>query len=88
MSELLIELFNHLMERDNDAIQMQNKVNLELERMLIPYKDKFTEEEKEKFYNLLYDLCYIAEREATLYGIKLMMRLFLMLQVQVLDYLA
>ena len=47
--------------------------------MLIPYKDKFTEEEKEKLYNFLYDLSYVAEREGTLYGIKLMMKLFLML---------
>lgn len=79
MSELLIELFNHLMERDNDAIQMQNKVNLELEGMLIPYKDKFTEEEKEKAYTMFYDIAYIAEREGVLYGVKLMMKLFLML---------
>ena len=74
MNELLIELYNHLMERDNDAIKMQNRVNLELERMLIPYKKELMEEEKEKMYNLFFDIIYIAEREATLYGIKLMMK--------------
>ena len=79
MSDLWIEIFNHFMEADNDAIKMQNRVNLELERMLIPYKDKFTEEEKEKAYTFLYDVAYIAEREAMLYGIKLMMKLFLMM---------
>ena len=77
MSELLIEIYNHLMERDSDAVKMQNKINTEMERMLIPYKDKLSEEEKEKMYAFLYDLSYIAEREATLYGIKLMMRLML-----------
>ncbi|MBQ6886059.1 MAG: hypothetical protein IJN54_00895 [Lachnospiraceae bacterium] len=77
MSELLVEIFNHLLERDEDAKEMQNKVNLELERMLIPYKNKFTEEEKEKAYTFLYDIVYISEREAVLYGIKLMMKLFL-----------
>ena len=77
MSELLVELYNHLMEMDKDAIQMQNKVNLELERMLIPYKDKFTEEEKEKAYTFLYDVAYTAEREGALYGIKLMLKLML-----------
>lgn len=77
MSELLVEIFNHLLERDEDAKEMQNKVNLELERMLIPYKQKFTEEEKEKVYTFLYDVAYISEREAMLYGIKLMMKLFL-----------
>ncbi len=77
MSELLVELYNHLMETDTDAIKMQNRVNLELERMLIPYKHKFTEEEKEKAYTFLYDVAYIAEREAMLFGIKLMMRLML-----------
>ena len=77
MSELLVEIFNHLLERDEDAKEMQNKVNLELERMLIPYKHKFTEEEKEKAYTFLYDVAYTAEREATLYGIKLIMRLML-----------
>ena len=77
MTELLTELYNHLMEQDSDAIKMQNRVNLELERMLIPYKDKFTEEEREKVYNFLYDVAYTAEREGTLYGIKLMMRLML-----------
>ena len=77
MSELLIEIYNHLMERDSDAVKMQNKISTEMERMLIPYKDKLSEEEKEKMYAFLYDLSYIAEREATLYGIKLMMRLML-----------
>ncbi|MBQ3544398.1 MAG: hypothetical protein IJA34_05350 [Lachnospiraceae bacterium] len=77
MSELLIELFNHLMERDSDAVKMQNRINTEMERMLIPYKDKLSEEETEKIYAFLYNLSYIAEREATLYGIKLMMRLML-----------
>lgn len=77
MSELLVEIYNHLLERDEDAKEMQNKVNLELERMLIPYKNKLTEEEKEKAYTFLYDVAYIAEREATLYGMKLMMKLFL-----------
>ena len=32
---------------------MQNRVNLELERMLIPYKDKIPEEEKEKIYTFI-----------------------------------
>ena len=77
MSELLVELYNHLMEMDKDAIKMQNRVNLELERMLIPYKDKFTEEEKEKAYTFLYDVVYTAEREGALYGIKLMLKLML-----------
>ena len=77
MKELLVEIYNHFLERDEDAKEMQNKVNLELERMLIPYKDKFTEEEKEKAYTFLYDVAYISEREAMLYGIKLMMRLML-----------
>lgn len=79
MSELLIEIYNHLMERDSDAVKMQNKINTEMERMLIPYKDKLSEEEREKMYTFLYDLSYIAEREGVLYGIKLVMRLLLIL---------
>lgn len=79
MSEFWVEIFNHILEIDTDAIKMQNRVNQELERMLIPYKDKFTEEEKEKVYTFLYDVAYISEREGVLYGFKLMMRLFLML---------
>lgn len=79
MSELWIEIYNHLMEMDKDAIKMQNRVNLELERMLIPYKDKISEEEKEKIYTFLYDIAYTAEREGALYGIKLVIKSFLML---------
>lgn len=79
MSELLVEIYNHLMETDSDAKEMQNRVNLEMERMLIPHKSKLSEEEREKMYAFLYDLSYIAEREATLYGIKLMMKLMLKL---------
>ena len=75
MSELWIEIYNHLTERDADAIKMQKTVDIEMERMLIPYKNELTEEEKEKMYTLLYDVIYIAEREATLYGIKLLMKL-------------
>lgn len=77
MSELLIEIYNHLMESDSHAVKMQNRINIEMERMLIPYKDKLSEEESEKMYAFLYDLSYIAEREATLYGIKLMIKLML-----------
>ena len=79
MSELLIEIYNLLMERDYDAIKMQKAVDTEMERMLIPYKNKLSEEDLEKLYYLLYDVIYVAEREATLYGIKLMMKLLLML---------
>ena len=79
MKELLVEIFNHFLERDEEAKEMQNRVNLELERMLIPYKNNFTEEEKEKekVYTFLYDVAYTAEREGTLYGLKLLMRLML-----------
>lgn len=77
MSELLVEIYNHFMERDSDAIKMQNKVNKEMERMLVPYKDKLSEEEKEKLHYLLYDVIYVAEREAAFYGIKLMLKLML-----------
>lgn len=77
MSELWIEIYNYLTERDTDAINMQKTVDIEMERMLIPYKDNLSEEEKEKMYTFLYDVIYIAEREATLYGIKLMMKLML-----------
>ena len=35
MSELWIEIYNHLTERDADAIKMQNAVNTEMERMLV-----------------------------------------------------
>lgn len=78
MSELWIEIYNHLTEIDADAIKMQKAVDIEMERMLIPYKDKLSEEEKEKMYTLLYDVIYVAEKEATLYGIKLMLKLLLM----------
>ena len=79
MTELFIEIFNIILERDENAKEMQNRVNMEIERMLIPYKNELTEEEKEKVYTFLYDVAYISEREAVLYGVKLMMRLFLML---------
>ena len=77
MSELLIEIYNHLMERDKDAIKMQNKVNTEMEQILVSYKDNLSEEELEKLNYLLYDVLYVAEREAILYGIKLIMKLLL-----------
>lgn len=77
MSELWTEIYNLLMERDYDAIKMQKAVDTEMERMLIPYKNKLSDEEKEKMYTFLYDVIYVAESEATLYGIKLMMRLML-----------
>ena len=77
MSELLIEIYTHLMERDSNAIKMQNTVNTEMEKMLVPYKNNLTEEEKEKMYSFLYDVLYTAEREGTMYGIKLMLKLLL-----------
>ena len=77
MSKLLVEIFSYLMEKDVDAIKMQNKVNQEMERMLVSYKDDLSEDEKEKMYDFLYDLVYVAEREAILYGIKFMIKLFL-----------
>jgi len=76
MSELLVEIYNILVERDESAKEMQNKVNMEIERMLIPYKNELTEE---KAYTMFYDIAYTADREGVLFGVKLMMRLFLML---------
>ena len=77
MSDLWLEIYSQLMERDNDAIKMQNIVNMEMERLLVPYKDKLSSEELETLHCILYDVMYFAEREATLYGIKLMMKLLL-----------
>ena len=79
MTELFIEIFNIILERDENAKEMQNRVNMEIERMLIPYKNELTEEEKEKAYTMFYDIAYTAEREGVLYGFKILMRLFLML---------
>ena len=77
MNELLTEIYTHLMERDSDAKKTLNTVNAEMEKLLIPYKSKLTEEEWEKLHYLLYDVLYVAEREATFYGIKLMLKLLL-----------
>ena len=77
MSELWIEIYNHLMERDNDAKKTLNTINTEMEKILIPYKGKLTEEEWEKLHYLLYDVLYVAERESTFYGIKLILKLLL-----------
>lgn len=79
MSKLLEEMSSYLMERDCDAIKMQNKVNQEMERMLVSYRDELSEDEKEKLYDFLYDLVFIAEREALLYETKFMLKLLLML---------
>ena len=79
MNELLAEIYTLLMERDNDAKKTLNTVNAEMEKLLIPYKSQLTEEEWEKLHYILYDVLYVAERESTFYGIKLMMKLLLML---------
>ena len=36
MSDLWLEIYSHLMERDEDALKMQNIINIEMERLLIP----------------------------------------------------
>lgn len=77
MNELLTEIYALLMERDNDAKQTLNTVNAEMEKLLIPYKSKLTEEEWEKLHYLAYDIAFIAEREATLYGMKFLLKLLL-----------
>jgi len=77
MNELLMEVYALLMERDNDAKKTLNTVNAEMEKLLIPYKSQLTEEEWEKLHYLAYDIAFIAEREATLYGMKFLLKLLL-----------
>lgn len=77
MNELLMEIYTHLAERDSDAKKTKNTIDTEIEKLLIPYKSKLTEEEWEKLHYLAYDIAFIAEREATLYGMKFLLKLLL-----------
>ena len=79
MSDLWLEIYSHLMERDEDALKMQNIINIEMERLLIPYKGKLTEEENEKLHNLLYDIINTTQKEAIIYGMKLITKFILKL---------
>ena len=55
MSEFWVEIFNHILEIDTDAIKMQNRVNQELERMLIPYHIRInSQKKKRKRYTLFF----------------------------------
>lgn len=77
MSDLWLEIYSHLMERDEEALRMQHIITMEMERLLIPYKSQLTEEELEKLHYLLYDVINVAQKEAMLYGMKFMMKFLL-----------
>lgn len=77
MSDLWLEIYSHLMERDEEALRMQHIITTEMERLLIPYKGQLTEEELEKLYYLLYDVINVAQKEAMLYGMKFIMKFLL-----------
>lgn len=77
MNELLLEIYGHLMERDSDAKKTKNTIDTEIEKLLIPYKSKLTEEEWEKLHYLAYDIAFIAERESVFYGMKVILKLLL-----------
>ena len=79
MSDLWLEIYSHLMERDEDALKMQNIINIEMERLLVPYKGKLTEEENEKLHYLLYDIINTTQKEAIIYGMKLITKFILKL---------
>ena len=79
MTDLWLEIYSHLMESDGDAIKMQHMINTEMERLLVPYKNTITEEENEKLHYLLYDVINVTQKEAILYGIKLIMKTLLKL---------
>lgn len=77
MNDLWLEIYSHLMERDDEALRMQHIITMEMERLLIPYKSQLTEEELEKLHYLLYDVINVAQKEAVMYGIKSMMKFLL-----------
>lgn len=77
MSDLWLEIYSHLMERDEEALRMQHIITTEMERLLIPYKSQLTEEELEKLHYLLYDVINVAQKEAMLYGMKFIMKFLL-----------
>ena len=75
MSDLWLGIYSLIMESDEDALQRQNHINIEMERMLIPYKNKLSDEESEKLHTLLYDMVDITQKQAMLFGIKFMLKL-------------
>mgnify|MGYP006967363879 CR=1 FL=1 len=75
MSDLWLGIYSLIMESDEDALQMQNNINIEMERMLIPYKNQLSDEECEQLHTLLYDMTDIAQKQAMLFGIKFMLKL-------------
>lgn len=67
-------IYNQIMENEESALQMQNRINSETEKLILPYKNKITEEEYEKLRYLMYDISEVSQKQSILFGIKLFIK--------------
>ncbi len=76
MDDLLMKFYNTVILYENDSIHLGNALDDEVLKLLSPYQDKFTDEEKEIIKGLMYQLIYEAQRTGYILGIKAVMQIY------------
>ena len=70
MNDLLLKFYNTVIQYENDSIQLGNKLDAEVSKLLLQYQDKFSDEERELIKGLMYQLMYEAQRTGYVLGVK------------------
>lgn len=80
MKELLKKIFNNVISQEEDAIKILKHVDEEIDKLIEPYKEQFSDEQLEEIKDLMYGTALIAEQEGFQLGIFYAIKLLLFYQ--------
>ena len=82
MNELLMKIYSEVLQYENDSIELGKMLDEEANELLVPYKEKFSENDIETIRTLMYNLSYEAERMGYIMGIKFIVQMIVELFVK------
>lgn len=70
MNELLKKIYESVITYEKDTVEMGSRVDVEINKLIKPYAEQFTDKEMEQIKTLLYQTALTAEQEGFQLGIK------------------
>lgn len=82
MSELLMKFYREVIQYEPNSIELGKILDEEANELLIPYKEKFNDDDLETIRTLMYNLAHEAERMGFVLGVKIVIQILIELFVE------
>lgn len=72
MEDLLEKIYNSIISNEKESVKLGKEYDKQMEEILEPLKERFTEDEIDKIRERMYDVAYITEKGGFMLGVRFM----------------